>query len=296
MYLLIGSPDDPCCRSVQAALQERGERVRTTINPLGPSTRLAWRFDTERSASRITWDDGASVSDGEIVGVLVRGTGWVDPTGWGPDDLAYVQAEMQAALLAWLWSLPCPVVNRPPPSQWYRPHAPLLSWYPLLEHCGLPTAEAVLTNTDTGVRAFEERLTARGIDGVVYGPLTSSARYLVADADGWGGLATLQRYVPVHLAPPHGGPQLACVVGDRVVWAGPQSAEAASLEPALRRFADAAALPFCEVALAPVAGRLCVVAVEPVPRLERFGDTSQREIVAGLVELLTYSPQTTGTL
>ena len=293
MYLLLGSPEDPCCRDVRLALQERGHPVRTTTNPFVSPSLFTWHLDTGQSASRIAWDAGPSVLDDELSGVLVRGTGWIDPVGWEPDDLAYVQAETQAALLAWLWSLACPVVNRPRPVQWYRPQAPLLAWAALLGRCALAIPETLVSNEEAGTMAFGQRLLGSGVGGAVFGPLTSTARYLVAGDDGWDSLTTLQRYVPVQLTPPHGEPQLACVVGDHVVWEGAPDPEAVSLEPALRHFASEAGLGFLELALAPVEGDLCVVSVEPAPRFERFGEAARREIVDRLVRLLEAPPQPT---
>ena len=79
-------------------------------------------------------------------GVLVRSTGWLDPTGWAPADHAYMQSETQAALLACLTGLSCPVINRASASLWYRPRNPLLGWLPLLRRCGLPAPETILTD------------------------------------------------------------------------------------------------------------------------------------------------------
>jgi hypothetical protein len=211
--------------------------------------------------------------------VLVRDVGWVDPAGWQqPKDLAYVQAETQAALLGWLWSLRCPVVNRYPPALWYRPQLALLAWRSLLWECGLPALPAVVTNVEQEARAFGRHI------GAVYRPMTSGAQYLVANDRDWDGLAAVQRRVPVCLTAPHGRPQSACVVGERVVWDGPPPPDAPRLDPALRRFAAAAGLAFVEVVLAEAAdgNSPIVVGVEHHPQYERFGDVARRAIVAAL--------------
>ena len=287
VYLLLGYPGDSCCQGVRAALEARDHPVRIVANPLAHPSRFAWRLDNERSASRLLWDEEPPVLDEQITGVLVRSTGWIDPTGWRPDDLAYVQAETQAALLAWLWSLACPVVNRYPPAMWYRVQAPLLSWQPLLRRCGLPTLETLVTNVEEEARAFGQRLAGEGVAGTVYGPLTSEARYLVTGDEAWSGLAAMQGYAPVCLTRPHGATQSVCVVGERVIWEGEPSSEVALLEPALRRFARTAGLAFVELALAPTSDGISTIAVEPYPRFERFGDAARRRIVEGIVRLLT---------
>jgi hypothetical protein len=217
----------------------------------------------------------------------VRSTGWIDPIGWQPDDLAYMQAETQAALLAWLWSLACPVVNRYPSAIWYRPQVPLLSWQRLLRRCGLPTMETLVTNVEQEARAFGQRLALEGVAGAVYGPLTSDVRYLVTSDEDWSGLAAMQRCAPICLAYPYGAAQLVCVVGEQVVWEGEPSQETAHLEMALRRFATAAGLTLVELAFAPTSEGICVIAVEPHPHFEHFGEAARQQIVDGIVHLLT---------
>lgn len=286
MYLLLGSPHDPCCAGVHAALAARGLPARLVENPLSHPARWSWWLDSERSSSRIAWDDESPLTDQEIEGVLVRDTGWIDAAGWQPDDLLYMQAEAQAALLGWLWSLPCPVLNRYPPATWYRPQLPLLSWWPLLWRSGLPALGALVSNVADETRAFGERLAEEGVPGAVYRPLTSDAHYLVANDADWAGLTALQSRAPVCLTRPHAEPHSACVVGERVVWDGDPPAEAGSLEPAIRRLAVLAQLAFLEVRLAEADGGLRAVAVESRPRLEGFGAAARDAIVAGLVEML----------
>jgi hypothetical protein len=287
VHLLLGYPGDPCCAGVRDALEARDHPARIVANPLAHPSRFAWRLDNERSAGGLVWGEEPPVLDEHITGVLVRSTGWIDPTGWRPDDLAYVQAETQAALLGWLWSLACPVINRYPPAMWYRVTAPLLSWQPLLRRCGLPTVETLITNAEEEARAFGQRLAREGVPGTVYGPLTSEARYLVSGDEEWSGLAAMQGFAPVCLTPPHGETRSVCVVGERVIWEGEPSSEVAMLEPALRRFARTAGLDFVELALAPTSNGVCTVAVEPYPRFERFGEAARQQIVEGIARLLT---------
>ncbi|HEX5325617.1 MAG TPA: hypothetical protein VFW75_03015 [Acetobacteraceae bacterium] len=286
MHLLLGNPDDPFCLAVRNALEARNCPTRVIANPLTHPSCFAWRLDSERSSSRLAWNDEAPILSDQIAGVLVRHTGWIDAEGWNADDLAYVQSETQAALLAWLWSLPCPVVNRLPPALWYRPQVPLLSWQPLLRRCGLPALEMLVTNVDHEARDFGRRLAHQGVAGVVYGPLTSDARYLVANENDWNGLAALEDCAPVCLASPHGAAQFVCMVGEQAVWDGKPAAEATALEPALRRFAKAAGLAIVELALAATAGGVRVIAVECHPNLPHFSGSARQAIVAGTADLL----------
>lgn len=287
MHLLLGDQQDPCCLAVRTRLEAANYPTRIIANPLAHPWRLAWLLNNEQSVSQLVQDEEAPVLDDHIAGVLVRSTGWIDPVGWQPDDLAYMQTETRAALLAWLWSLTCPVVNRYSPAIWYQPQLPLLIWQRLLRRSGLPTLGVLVTNVEQEARAFGQRLALKGVAGAVYGPLTSDVRYLVTGDEDWSGLAAMQRYAPVCLASPYGAAQLVCVVGEQVVWEGEPSPEAILLEPALRRFAAAAGLAFVELALASSSEGICVTNVEPRPHFERFGDAAQQQIVEGIAHLLT---------
>ena len=287
MHLLLGSPEDPCLLGVRDVLKSRGHPTRIIANPLAHPSRLAWRLDNERSESRIAWHDESPMPDAQIKGVLVRSAGWIDPVGWRRDDLIYMQSETQAALLAWLWSLPCPVVNRYPSALWYRPQMPVLSWQRLLRRCGIPVMETLVTNVESDARGFRRHLARNGVAGAVYGPLTSNARYLLAGDEAWDGLVALQNRAPVCLAAPHGAAQFVCVVGGTVVWEGEPSPQAAVLEPALLRFAAATGLAFVELALAPTAEDICAIAVEPYPNLGHFENVARGRIVEGIADLIT---------
>ena len=269
------------------ALEARNHPSRLIANPLAQPSRFAWILDSEQSASQLIWGEQPPLLGDDISSVFVRNAGWIDPTGWQPEDLAYMQAETQAALLAWLWSLPCPVVNRYPSAIWYRPKTPLLNWQPLLRRCGLPTSETLITNVETEATAFAERLALKGVAGAVYGPLTSDLRYLVTNDEDWRGLASMQQRTPVCLTYPHAAAQFVCIVGQQAVWEGQPQSELTELEPALRCFAAAAGLNFVEFALASTSRGASVIAVEPYPYFEHFGEAAHHKIVEGLVQFLT---------
>lgn len=287
MHLLLGHPQDPCCLAVLNLLEAHNYPARIINNPMAHPSRFVWHLNNKESASQFAWADEQPIADDHIAGVLVRSTGWIDPAGWEPVDLVYMQAETQAALLAWLWSLSCPVVNQFPSALWYRPRAPLLWWQGVLRRCGLPTSEVLVTNVDDEARAFGRRLDEEGVKDAVYGPLTSDTRYLIGGDRDWSGLAALQQSAPVCLTYPHGAARLVCVVGEQVVWEGDPSPEMAILEPALRRFAVAAGLAFVELAFAPTRQGICVIQVEPHANFGHFGEAARKRIVEGIVDLLT---------
>jgi hypothetical protein len=282
MHLVLGHPDDLCCAGVLSRLEARGLEVRIVAEPLAPPARLTWRLD----AGGVTSSLYPGLPDTEIAGVLVRDTGMLDPEGWDPADHAYMQAESRAALLAWLASLACPVINRPIASHWYGMGAPMLAWRNLLHRSGLPLPEMVVTSDPTEAMAFRRRLAVDGVAGAVYVPLTGAAGYLLGDAAAWERLAVLQTRAPVCITEPHGPVTLACVVGDEVIWDGPLPPEAADLQPALARFAAAARLAFVEIALAPVRRGTAVVLVEPQPRLEHFTEGARDRILDAVAALL----------
>ncbi|HVS65304.1 MAG TPA: hypothetical protein VMT85_17575 [Thermoanaerobaculia bacterium] len=287
LFLLLGHPHDPCCEAVRRELERRERKAVLTADPMAAPARFSWRLSNSGSEIRFEIRD-ACYSNDELEGVLVRSSGYVEPTGWRPEDLAYMQAESQAALLAWLWSLSCPVVNLYPAFVWYSPRAPLVSWLPLLRRSGLPAPPTLITNVDREARAFGAA-SGNGDGGIVYSPLATETRYLIGQGDDWRGIEAIARVVPVCLSPPHGAVEVVQVVGEATFWEREPAPAAIALEPALCRFAAAAGLSFVELVLAPVAGRLVVVAVEPQPRLERLAPGQRRAVANHLVDLLTDS-------
>ena len=132
------------------------------------------------------------------------------------EDRAYVQTEIQAAVLAWLWSLSCPVANRYPAHIWFRSQDALL--FGTLCCCAAGCrAETLVSNVPGEARAFAERSLA---GGALYAPLTSSARFPVTSDRDWAGIAAMQGYAPVSLTLPYEDPHVACVIGTQVVWDG----------------------------------------------------------------------------
>jgi hypothetical protein len=261
-------------------------RARLVPSPLETPARLVWRLDANGLTTRLAFSDDPAE---EIDSVLVRSTGWLDPAGWEPADHAYMQSETQAALLACLAGLSCPVVNRASAALWYRPRNPFLAWLPLLRRCGLPAPETVVTDDPDEARAFGGRLEAAGVPGAVCVSLTQHTAWLVGPKD-WEGLAAVQARMPVCLAEPHGRTHAACVVGRTLIWNGRPDFREAALEPRLLHLAAEAGLDFLEIAVAPVRQGPAVVLVEPLPQLEHFGATARTAILDALTGLLTAGP------
>lgn len=288
MYLVLGSRDDPFCRRVHEALEAGGHATRIVENPLVHPARFSWRLDTERSVSRFSSTDTPGEEE-TIEGVLVRGGGWINPADWQADDLAYAQAETQAALVAWLASLPCPVINRYTAESWYRPQVDIGFWRQWLTACGLSTPPMRVSNVEQAAGAFRRQASADGLPGAIFRPLTSEDQYFLATDDDWSGLVGLQQRMPVCIMYPHEEPVLVCVVGDRLVWNGTPPPEVRRLDGALLRFAAVTGLLFVEIVLARIGERFHVVQVEHQPHVERFTSAAQDEIVATLMPLLVES-------
>jgi hypothetical protein len=283
VHLVLGHPDDSCCVGVLAKFRERGLPACLLPDLLTPPARLTWHLDEAGLDSCLALD---GVSPETISSVLVRHAGWLEPAGWDPADHAYMQAETQATLLAWLAGLPCPVINRASAALWYRPRMPMLAWRPLLRRVGLPTPEILVTNDPARARDFGRRLEADGAGGAVFTPLTGDSAFLVTGSD-WSGLATLQEFTPVCLTEPHGPAQSACIVGHRIIWDGAEPRECGALASSFARLAEATGLSLIEVAVAPVRCGRAIVLVEPHAQLDHFRASARERILHALVDLLT---------
>jgi hypothetical protein len=287
MHLVLGEPYDPLSAGVRDALLARNQATRLIASPIYGPLRFTWQMDAAASRSILTFDDGLELPAEDISGVFVGSVAGPDPRGWERPDLLYMYSEARAAVLAWLWSLDCPVVNRADARNWYQPNPPLMSWRRRLVDAGLPTMDALLTNLPEEARRFARRGATSTVDAVVFGPLTNEASYLVANDQEWSGLASLQRTMPVALTYPHGAAHFACVVGDGVVWDPTAPSESAAYEPRLRAFAADVGLTLVEVGFAAVDGRLAVINVDPRPQLHRFAETSGVRIVEAIADFLT---------
>jgi hypothetical protein len=293
MYLILGSGLDPCCVQVNSVLRGRGEKVRMIEGILSEPHRFVWRFAGGGALgagnSCIGVPGEWEAASGEIEGVLVRET-WRPAAGdWSEKDALYMSAEMQAALLGWLWSLPGAVVNRPPAWLFYRPRPPFIDWVPRLHRAGLRTLSTVISND--GKRLNDWR--ARHDEGSIFSSLSEPTRFQLRTDAEWEGVMRVAHHVPILLQEAHGGTQLACVVGDCVVWDGAAPEEGQDLEARLRDFARITGIDCVQIAVAEVRGavRSCaVVAVDPQVQFSSFCEEAQEKIAEALANLLTDSP------
>ncbi len=289
MYLILGSEIDLCCAQVSLELKTRGYEVHFMDGLFSEPQRFMWRFagggSLRKGNSRIGVKGEWEADSSDIAGVLVRDMGYRAMHDWSEKDGQYMSAEMMAALLGWLWSLPGTVVNRIPAWLFYRPRPSFLFWMPFLRDAGLQTFSRVISN-DVG-RLKDWRVGHP--EGTVFTPMLGDSHFQVQTDAEWNGVLRVANHTPIQLEEPHGAPLLACVVGDCVVWEGDAPEHARTMERALIRFAKAAGMSFVQIAVAEQGqgAGYAVADVEPYANFARFGIKAQKLIVDGLVDLLT---------
>jgi hypothetical protein len=280
MFVLLGASDDPCLAAVSRALAARSHEARTVSHPFMDPACTAWRFDSNQSDTELAIGGETIAIDGVLASRRV-----VRPIGpsekWSQEDLFYNQAEAEAALLGWLWGLPCPVVDRPPAWSWYGTRRPILVWGALLQRYGLPPLDSVITGDADEIARFLARQGGAAMEHTIgYG-----ARQLVHETDA-AQAAEHAPLAPVRLTKLHHGAWRACVAGLHLVWDDGTPDAAEHISPRLLSFAAAADLRFAEF-IVTSDERPQVVDIEHRSRFELFGPVAQRAIAEGLADALT---------
>jgi hypothetical protein len=288
LHLIVGTPADPLAAAVAAELRDRGREADILSNPLLGPGRVAWRLSTDRSTSRIAiGDEDGEIEDREIASVLVRGPGLVDAADWTAADAAYMQSESGAGLLAWVWGLDCPVVNRLPAWIWFRPRQPLAAWQRHLHAAGLRSAEVLVTNVEVTPPRFDAQGGGNNGHGqVMHTPLTGSARFVASSDDDWSRLSRVQEHVPLVLSAVPAEPRAAWVVGERVLWEA-RTADRA-LDEALIRLARACSVDILRVTVdvATRSGEPEVLAVDPAPSLDPVAPERRGDLVGAIADVM----------
>jgi hypothetical protein len=252
IYVFLGETEDALGRNVRRALEKRGAQVRALSNPF--SHRFSWRLDSTHTSSTVMFEDGTCLADSDVLGVFLRRSKTPRTTGAGSEDRSYIQAEIEAAILGWIWSLPCPVINRLPAWLWYNPKPPIQFWNRLLQTSRL-----------------------RGID---LDQPESEPGWL----SGAGG-------EPSRIGDSSKGCTRACVVDQVVIWNDVRPEDLDRFETALIGFACRAGLSFVEFVIVKTSEGIRVQEVEPFPDLSRFCLASGRAITEALAKLFTDANQ-----
>jgi hypothetical protein len=138
IFLLLGGGEgDLLVRDSGRVLQSGGHATRSLEDCFDYSAKVIWRLDSEQQSSIICPADGVAIGDREIRGVLVRKPPFERRDGWSAKDASYRHAEKEAAMLGWIWSLSCQVINRYTPELWFGRIDSIDYWHGRLECFGL---------------------------------------------------------------------------------------------------------------------------------------------------------------
>ena len=279
MFLLLGAPDDPCLVAVTGALAARSREALIISHPFMDQACAAWSFDSGRSNTSLTIDGEAISLDGVFAARRAAQPG-APAEQWSQADLLYNQAETEAALLGWLWGLPCPVIDRLPAWLWYRTRRPVLAWAALLEQSGLPPLDSIISGDATALTQFMERHGGAALES-----LAGGARQLVDESEAAQISATAQM-APVRLTTLHQGAWRACLAGPHLVWDDGTPHQARDLSPKLLSFAASTGLSFLEF-IVTSADTPRMVDIDVRPKFDLFGPDAQAAIADGLADALT---------
>jgi hypothetical protein len=279
VYLILGEPTKSLAKPLLARLHAIGAEI-LSITDLTSEIEMMWRLDAALSSFELHLPDGRTILQEQLLGVIALAPSVGDIKSIKEKE--YLRAEKRAALLAWIFGLKCPVVNRFRPMFWISPRIPLPLWHRSLTKCGLPVIDEVLSNVPAELKAFAGKF--RG--DLNYSPLSSEQCYRVATADDFEGLSKLTQFCLINLR--HHSPLVyaACIVDRNVFWNQSVPAVLINLQDRLVQFAVTAGLAILEVALLLIGDTPKVCSIEPFPKLERFGPDSCDAIANALLSVL----------
>jgi len=281
MYVALGDPLEPIFEFFQLACKQQGEKV-IALADLGEKARFSWRFDSDTTSSAAQLADSSPFGDHEVKGVLVQKPPRLDADVAPNAESERLQMEKNAILIAWCWSLPCPVINRYPTAFWFAPSTAQVFWEPLLTRCGLALPDTILSNVEAALRRFAADLGGN----ICYSPFCDSQTYRITGQESWAGLNKMRVNGPVRLVSFTPPVYRACVVGQQIFWDRTVPDPLLHCEDQLKQLAALAGLDFIEVRLIVQRGDLGVLAVEAFPDLKGFSEASLREIAGALVAIL----------
>lgn len=136
MIAVLASRLDPESRSLVDDWSTAGAALLSAEDLISPG----WTFSVGDPSKGTAVIDGRRVNTGDITAVLTRRPSVLpeELTRIHRDDRAYVAAEANAFLVAWLSALPCTVVNRPTTTSLCGPLWDMLHWKCAALRAGLP--------------------------------------------------------------------------------------------------------------------------------------------------------------
>jgi hypothetical protein len=290
MYLIVGHEKDLCCQLVGSRLRELGKRIFFVTQSIIDAAVLTWSFDSAASSSSLRLNDGVLIDADALDGVLIRhAADLIAPNVWSEVDLEYIQVEAQAATVAWLASLDCPIVNRLSPDLWFRSQRSLPEWNRVLLQAGLPIFASLITNDLDAGRCFAEQWNGE----VIFAPVTTWRRYRIATLQQWNDLAQLIGRFPVTLIQPYYGPSyFVSLIGDQSIWnrkIALQNAVQDEIEEGLRRLSKILGTTFLQIELVGAVEHLGCANVYIHPSIDVYEPIEQKALASGIVEILAGS-------
>jgi hypothetical protein len=162
MVIVLGHEDDPLASGVYRQLCRRSASVAFVgASDLFPGIALNWSLAEPPEQSFLTLSSSRMPLPA-ITGVLarLRGPVHVNTSGAGEppeaeEEQAYVRLEVWTALLAFLHSLHCPVINRPRPGRMYPRSWGSMIHARLMAECGFLPPDMLLTShPDEAAQAY----------------------------------------------------------------------------------------------------------------------------------------------
>jgi hypothetical protein len=142
MWLVIGSASDSSALWAYQGLKARNLDPIILLTPQSLVCSLRWnhRVGTNGATIEITLADGQVIGTNNMQGVLNRlSVVPIDHLQSAPlSERDYASQELSAFFMSWLYSLPCPVINRPTTQGLSGQWRPLSEWIWLAGQAGLP--------------------------------------------------------------------------------------------------------------------------------------------------------------
>jgi len=135
LIALVNCGRGSLCTDLAEGLYKCGFAVRHLPGIYDSSAKVSFRLDTVRSSSSYALDNATSIADSEISGLFVHGNPFTRKNHGESDS--YLSAEKEAAMLGWIWSLRCPVINRYRPEFWFERTESIDYWCGRLDRFGL---------------------------------------------------------------------------------------------------------------------------------------------------------------
>lgn len=139
MICLLGEPEDGELLYVAAALKRRDvDHALVYVEELMLGCSLTYRIDRNGTTSCLRFRDGR-VWNAKTPTLVLNRLMTLPPLGGmsSPTDVNYVSEEWRAALVAWLRTLPCPVLNPPRAASLAGPALSMPAWRSIAAAHGL---------------------------------------------------------------------------------------------------------------------------------------------------------------